>query len=809
MDTLLQDIRFALRTIRKQRGTSVVAVICLALGIGANTAIFSVIRTVLMESLPFQDPGRIVRLYETANFGGTMGVGSVSVPDFLDWRSEQRAFVDIAAYSVGSADLAGDGNPERVRAIRTTANLFNVLGAAPFLGRVFVAGEDQPGHNPVAILSEGFWRRRFGGDRAMLGKLVSLDNTLYTVVGVMPAAFDFPVTPIHVDVWTPLLWTATDLKQRGNHWMQVIGRLKPGVDSAAATAQMTTIAERIARDFPNEQKDRGIQVNTLNGVVVGRVRTPLLMLLGAVGLVLLISCANVANLLLARASGRRREVAIRTALGAERGRLVRQFLTESVLLAAAGGLFGLAVAHWGLEAILAYAAAALPRAAAIHLNGSVLAFAAGVSLLTGVAFGLVPALRASQSDLREDLSESAGRTGASRKHHRTLRALIVAEMALSVVLLVGAGLLIRGFIALMHTDSGLKPDHVLTFHIAAPSGRLPDSVRYVQFYGPVLQRLRALPGVSDAASTTIIPIQNTGVNDNFRIVGRPQETDLGKQPFAEFRVVSSNYFRTMGITMVRGREFSDQDAAGARLVAIVNDEFVRRYFPNEDPIGKQIFAWSDKPSTIVGVAHSVRQVSLDQPPRTELYVAAAQSPGSLFDVSYVLRTQSKPESLVPSVRSSLHDIAPDQPIFLVKTMDDVISDSLRSRKLTLSLLAIFASLALLLSAAGVYGVMSYAVSQRQREIGIRMALGARASNVTRMILSEAGALATIGLVVGLVAAALLTRVLSSMVYGVGTHDPVTFVAVSGLLASVALAASLVPALRAARIDPLQAMRVDG
>jgi putative ABC transport system permease protein len=809
MDTLLQDIRFALRTIRKQRGTSVVAVICLALGIGANTAIFSVIRTVLMESLPFQDPGRIVRLYETANFGGTMGVGSVSVPDFLDWRSEQRAFVDIAAYSVGSADLAGDGNPERVRAIRTTANLFNVLGAAPFLGRVFVAGEDQPGHNPVAILSEGFWRRRFGGDRAMLGKLVSLDNTLYTVVGVMPAAFDFPVTPIHVDVWTPLLWTPTDLKQRGNHWMQVIGRLKPGVDSAAATAQMTTIAERIARDFPNEQKDRGIQVNTLNGVVVGRVRTPLLMLLGAVGLVLLISCANVANLLLARASGRRREVAIRTALGAERGRLVRQFLTESVLLAAAGGLFGLAVAHWGLEAILAYAAAALPRAAAIHLNGSVLAFAAGVSLLTGVAFGLVPALRASQSDLREDLSESAGRTGTSRKHHRTLRALIVAEMALSVVLLVGAGLLIRGFIALMHTDSGLKPDHVLTFHIAAPSGRLPDSVRYVQFYGPVLQRLRALPGVSDAASTTIIPIQNTGVNDNFRIVGRPQETDLGKQPFAEFRVVSSNYFRTMGITMVRGREFSDQDAAGARLVAIVNDEFVRRYFPNEDPIGKQIFAWSDKPSTIVGVAHSVRQVSLDQPPRTELYVAAAQSPGSLFDVSYVLRTQSKPESLVPSVRSSLHDIAPDQPIFLVKTMDDVISDSLRSRKLTLSLLAIFASLALLLSAAGVYGVMSYAVSQRQREIGIRMALGARASNVTRMILSEAGALATIGLVVGLVAAALLTRVLSSMVYGVGTHDPVTFVAVSGLLASVALAASLVPALRAARIDPLQAMRVDG
>jgi len=809
MDTLLQDIRFALRTIRKQRGTSVVAVVCLALGIGANTAIFSVIRTVLMESLPFQDPGRIVRLYETANFGGTRGTVSVSVPDFLDWKAAQRSFVDIAAYSAGSADLAGDGSPERVRAIRATANLFSVLGSPPYLGRVFVSGEDQPGQRPVVILSEGFWRRRFGGDRAILGKLVSLDNTLYTVVGVMPAAFDFPITPVHNDVWIPLLWTPTDIKQRGNHWMSVIGRLKPGVDSAAATAQMATIAERIARDFPNEQKDRGIQINTLNGVVVGRVRSPLLMLLGAVGLVLLIACANVANLLLARASGRRREVAIRTALGAERGRLIRQFLTESVLLAAAGGLLGLAVAHWGLKGILAYAAAALPRAAAIHLNGAVLAFVAGVSLVTGVAFGLVPALRASQSDLREDLSESAGRTGTGRKHHRTLRGLIVAEIALSLVLLVGAGLLIRGFVALISTDPGLKPDHVLTFHISAPSGRLPDSVRYVQFYGPVLQRLRGLPGVSDVASTTNIPIQNSGVNGNFQIVGRPQESDPGKQPFAEYRVVSSNYFRTMGIAMVRGREFSDQDAMGAPQVVIVNDEFVRRYFASEDPIGKQIFVWNDKPSTIVGVAHSVRQVSLEQAPRSELYVAAPQTPGNLFDVSYVLRTQANPESLVSSVRAALHDIAPDQPIFLVKTMNDVISDSLQSRKLTLTLLAIFASLALLLSAAGVYGVMSYAVSQRQREIGIRMALGARATNVTRMILSEAGTLAAIGLVIGLAAASLLTRVLSSMVYGVGTHDPVTFVAVSLLLAAVALGASLVPALRAARIDPLRAMRVEG
>ena len=487
---------------------------------------------------------------------------------------------------------------------------------------------------------------------------------------------------------------------------------------------------------------------------------------------------------------------------------MRQFLTESVLLAATGGLLGLAVAHWGLKGILAYAAAALPRAEAVHLNGSVLAFVAGVSLVTGIAFGLVPALRASQSDLREDLAESAGRTGTGRKHHRTLRGLIVAEMALSLVLLVGAGLLIRGFIALLSTDPGLKPDRVLTFHIAAPAGRMPDSVRYVQFYGPVLQRLRGVPGVSDVASTSIIPIQNTGWNGNFQIVGRPPEKDQSKQPFAEYRVVSSGYFRTLGIPMTRGREFSDQDASGAPPVVIVNDEFARRYFPNEDPIGKQIFAWTDKPSTIVGVARSVRQVSLDQAPRTELYVAAAQTPGNLRDVAYLLRTQAKPESLMPSVRASLRDVAPDQPIFLVKTMNDVISDSLQSRKLTLALLAIFASLALLLSAAGVYGVMSYAVSQRRREIGIRMALGARASSVTRMILSEAGTLAAIGLAIGLVTAAFLSRVLSSMVYGIGTHDPITFVAGALLLVGVALGASMVPALRAARVDPLLAMRVD-
>ena len=808
MDTVIQDVRFAFRTLARQRGMTAVAIGCLALGIGANTAIFSVVRAVLVESLPYGDASRLVRLYETSYFQGARGLGSVSVPNFVDWRAEQEAFDGISAYSAGSFDLVGNGTPERVRGVRASANLFAVLQARPAIGRVFTLDEDQPGKNPVVVLSDGFWHRRFGGDRSIVGKVIILDNTPRTVIGVMPREFDFPIGSPRYDLWFPLTWSADQSKSRGNHWMSVVARLKPGLDSAQATARMSSIAKRLAHDFPDDQRDRGIQVNTLNGVVVGRIRTPLLMLLGAVGLVLLIACANVANLLLARASGRRREVAVRTALGAERGRLVRQFLTESILLAGAGGILGLAVAHWGLRAILAYAAATLPRSDTIGLNGWVLAFVATVSIATGVGFGLVPALRASRADLREDLSESAGRSGTARGQHRTLSGLIVAEIALSLVLLVGAGLLVRGFIAVITTDPGLRPDRILTFHVSAPSGRIADTARYVQFYGPALERVRALPGVRGAATTTLLPIQGSGWNGNFEIVGKPKETDPSRMPFAEYRVVSSNYFSVLGIPLTKGREFTDQDAAGAPLVVIINDEFARRYFPGEDPVGKQILAWTGTPSTIVGVAHSVRQVSLDQAPRSELYVAAAQTPRNLYDVTYIVATPNKPEAMTASVRGAIRDLAPDQPVFLVKSMEDVISDSLQGRKLTLSLLAIFAGLALVLSAAGVYGVMSYGVSQRRREIGIRMALGASGTNVTRMVVTDAAKLAALGVAIGLAAAWAVTRVLTGMLYEVSAHDPATYAVVAALIAGIAIAASLVPAVRASRVDPLTAMRYD-
>ncbi len=808
MDTIFQDVRFAFRTLGRQRGMTAVAVVCLALGIGANTAIFSVVRAVLVESLPYGNASQLVRVYESAIFGGTRGLGSASVPNFVDLRAQQNAFDGITAYVAGSFDLVGNGSPERVRGVRASANLFAVLRANPELGRTFTLDEDQPGRTPVVVLSDGFWHRRFGGDLGIIGRTISLDNAPYTVVGVMPSEFDFPIGTLHQDVWFPLVWSAEQARERGNHWMSVVARLKPGLDSTQAVARLDPIGRQLAHDYPDEQSNRVFQVNTLNGVVVGRIRTPLLMLLGAVGLVLLIACANVANLLLARASGRRREVAVRTALGAERARLVRQFLTESLLLAGAGGLLGLGVAHWGLRAILAYASASLPRADAVGMNAMVLLFVVVVSLATGIGFGLVPALRASQTDLREDLSESAGRSGTARGQHRTLSALIVAEIALSLVLLIGAGLLVRGFLAVIATDPGLRPDRVLTFHVAAPSGPLADTARYIQFYGPALERVRALPGVRGAATTTLLPIQGYGWNGNFEIVGRPKETDPSRMPFAEFRMISSNYFNVLGIPLSKGREFTDQDAAGAPQVVVVNDEFVRRYFPNEAPVGKQMMVWNDKPSTIVGVAHSVRQVSLDQAPRPELYVPAAQTPGNLRDVTYIVATPSQPEAMTASIRGVIHDLAPDQPVFQVESMNQVISDSLQSRKLTLSLLAIFALLALVLSAAGVYGVMSYGVSQRRREIGIRMALGASGTKVTRMIVLDAAKLAAIGVAIGVAAAWALTHVMVSMLYEVSAHDPATFVGVSALIAGIAIAASLVPALRASRVDPLSAMRAD-
>jgi predicted permease len=808
VNSLLQDIRFAGRSLRKQPGLTGIAILCLALGIGANTAIFSVVRTVLLGALPYHDPGRLTRVAETFTAQGKTGLqGSVSVPNFTDWRLQNRSFEGLAAYNVGNKNLLSGDEPERVRVVEVTANTMEVLGARTIAGRTFRPDEDQPGQPPAVILSEGFWRRRFGGRRDVLESSIKLDSTTYTVVGVMPASFDVPISPVHTDAWTPLVFANnSDSKSRGSHWLSVVGRLRAGTTFTAAESEMKAIAVRLLAEYPNDMAGRGAMMRPLREVVVGSVRPALLMLLGAVGLVLLIACANVANLLLARASGRRREVAIRTALGADSRRIVRQFLTESLLLALAGGALGIAVAYGALRAILTLATDSLPLASAIGLDPYVLGFTTAVSVLTGLGFGLVPAWQASRPDLRQDLSDSSGKASISGGRHRLLKSLVVAEIALSLVLLAGAGLLLRSFGTLLRTDPGLETRNVLTFHARVALGPFPDSTPYVRFYGPVLARLRALPGVRAAGMTNMLPIQQVGMNGSIGIVGRPAEPDQAKRPFAEFRVVSSGFFKALGIPVRAGREFEDGDAPGAEPVILINQEFARRYFPNENAIGKQLSAWSPVNYTIVGVVGDVKQAGLDQDARAEIYVNAAFNPYRLGNMTFVVSTLGKPELITGAVREAVRAVSPGQPIFAIRSMEQVIGDSLRSRELTLVLLAALAALAVGLAAAGIYGVMAYTVTQRTRELGIRMALGASGRDVTMMVLGDAATLAGIGVGIGLVAAVGLSSLMTKLLFGVGARDPATLLVACLVLPTIAIGASFVPAMRAARADPLTAIR---
>jgi len=808
--TLLQDLRFAVRSLRKQPSFTCIAVACLALGIGANTAIFSVVHTVLLGALPYREPERLVRLFETFTANGKSGLpGSVSVPNLADWRAQSTMFEGLLVYSNTNKNLVADVEPERLRVVETSANAFSLLGTPPLAGRTFRAGEDEAGAAPVIVLSEGFWRRRFAGRRAVLDSTIRLDSTTYTVIGVMPDAFDLPVSAVRIDAWTPLVFAAnSDSKNRGSHYLSVIGRLKRGATVDAAYGEMKTITARLLHDYPGEMTGRGVEVTPVTEVVTRSVKPALLLLLGAVGLVLLIACANVANLLLARASGRKREVAIRTALGANPSRIVRQFLTEAVLLALAGGLGGVLVAFGSLRIILRLAANSLPRAEGIALDPVVLAFTAAIAILTGLAFGLAPALHASRADLRQDLSDSTGKASLGAARHRALKGLVVAEIALSLVLFAGAGLLVRSFSSLVHTDAGLDARNVVTFKTRVALAPSPDSSGYVRFYGPVLERVRALPGVRAAGITNMLPIQQFGMNGDMQIIGRPEEKEISKRPFAEFRVVSSDFFKALGITMVRGREFDDHDGPGTLPVMLINEEFARRNFPGEDPIGKQIRAWSPTPYTVVGIAANVRSTGLDQEARPEVYVNAALNPQRLGNMTFVISATRSPSEVAAAARAAVASVSPGQPLYGITSMETVIDESLQGRKLTLVLLVVIASLALVLSAAGIYGVMAYTVTQRTRELGIRVALGASTATVTRMVLNDAATLAAAGVGIGLAGALALGSVMRSMVYGVGTRDPATLAIACFALPAVAILASVVPAARAARADPLVAIRTE-
>jgi putative ABC transport system permease protein len=799
---MLHDIRFAIRSFAKSPGFTAVAVLALALGIGANAALFSVINAVLLRPLPYRQPQQLVRVYETFL---PSGFGSVSLPNFQDWRRQNHVFEHLEAFSTGSMNLQGDANPERIPSVVATAGLFDMLGAQPMLGRTFLPDEDQPGKPEVAVISERLWKRRFAGDPNLLGANITLDGKSTTVVGIMPASFEFPPGNPERTLWLPMQLTPSPRFDRGSHFLAVLGRIKPGQGIESALADMKAIAARIAEQFPRQQKGRSITIRSLQDVLAGNIRPALLVLMGSVGFVLLIACANVANLLLARAASRKREVAVRAALGASRIRLIRQFLTESILLALAGGVVGAFLADLGVQALVALASRQIPRAAEVRLDGTVFLFLLGVCLLCGIIFGLMPAFQSTGRGVQEGLKEG-GRSGGIGGHSEGYRnALVIAEFALALVLLIGAGLLLRSFVALNSVDSGLKAGGVLTVSVSVPQGKYPSGSMWRRFYEPALERIEALPGVRAAGIIRLLPLQNWGTNGDFAIEGRPP-AEPGQAPFAEYREISPRYFRAMGIPMVKGRDFSAQDSANSLPVAIINDALARKYFQGQNPVGQKI-QW-DSWTTIVGVAGSIRQAGLDRDPLPELYFPAAQRPDAISGMTLAISSSVEPTSLTRPIESAIHSVDPSQPVFGVKTMERVVADSLSSQRLYVWLLGVFAAIALILASAGIYGVMSYLVTRRTQEFGVRMALGASTSDILRMVLRQSLMLIAVGVAIGLVGAFAVTRVLTNFLFGVKPTDLATFGAVSLVLIVVALIATYLPALRATKVDPMVALRYE-
>ena len=801
LDDVVRDVRFGLRSLRRSPGFTLVAVLCLGLGLGANAAIFSVLNAVLLRPLPYPEPERVVRVWETM---ARVGMGSVSVPNFRDWAEQATGFEQLAAWQWGSANLQGTGEPERIRSIQATSNLFSLLGVRPLLGRTFVPGQDEPGKAKVVVIAESLWRTRFGADPALVGRTIRFDGAPYEVIGVMPAAFEFPPGGSRNDAWLVYEPSPDLAKSRGAHFLAVVGRVKRGMSVEAATTQLEAVAARLEKAYPVEQGERGVKVSPLQDAVVGDVRPALLILFGAVALVLLIACANVANLLLARAAVRQREVAIRLALGAGRARLVRQFLVESLVLSSGGAILGLLLAWWGLSALAPLAEGALPLAGGVSLDLRVFAFLLAVAMLSGLLFGIVPAFQASRGDVRDSLTES-GKSTSSGRQQRFRSALVVVEIALSLILLVGAGLLLRGFLRLSGTPPGFDGHNVLTAHMAMPAERLPTAT--ARTYRPLLDGVRRVPGVRSAAIISMLPIQEAWTNGSYTVVGRPAPP-LAQQPLAEERVASPGFFETLGIPILRGRDFQERDGESGSRVIVVNDTLARQAFPGADALGQRLAFGNATEYAIVGVVGSVRQAGLDHPPLAEAYFPYGQvdAAGYLGDASLVVRTDVPPGTLAGAIRGAVHSVDPGLPLYKVMTMEQVIEESLAGRRLNLWLLGIFAGIALVLSAAGLYGVISYLVAQRTREIGVRIALGAQNRDVIGLVLRQGAGLTAAGIALGLLGALALTRVMESLLYGVSARDPLTYGALAAVFATVALIATWVPAQRASRVDPITAIR---
>ena len=802
MTGLIQDFRYALRQFRKSPGFAAVTVITLALGIGANTAVFSVVDQVLLHPLPYPDSDRIVRVSQT--FKG-LSTDDASPANYLDWVSQDHVFAEMAASRGWQGSLSTGDRPERVRGSMTTPSFFPLFGVAPILGRGLEPSDARPGNDHVVVLGYGLWQRYFAADRAIIGRDIDLDGEQYNVVGVMPPNFS---ADEYGELWLPSPWGVPtqplvpdkDPRQfRGRDYLDVWARLKPDVTLQQARAELDTIGRRLEKQYPDSNGDVGVSFLPLHEYIVGEIRPVLLVLLAAVVMVLLIVCANVANLLLARATARAKEISIRTALGASRRRLLRQLLTESVLLALVGGFLGLLLAALAVPALLALSPPDIREFKQIGINREVLAFSFLASLVCGVVFGLIPALQSSRSHPNESLKE--GERGSTGNPGRTRSALVIAEVGLSLVLLVGPGLLVKSFARLMEVNAGFDPDHLLTFNLALPSSA--DRVRQLAFYQQVVQRLQALPGVQAVGAVSRLPLSGGNSSRSFNVPG------VEKDYSADIRVSTPDYFSAMRIPLLKGRSFSESDLESSLNLAVVNDALARTVFPGQDPIGKQIthFGPDDLTLQIIGVVGNVRHVGLNADPHAEIYQLLGQAQWPSMFVA-IRSATSDPTSVTSAAQNVIWSVNKDVPLANVRTMQDVIANSVQRRKFSMLLLSIFAAVAMLLAAIGLYGVMSYSVAQRAHEIGIRMALGARRPDVLVLVVKQGMALALMGIAAGAVLSLAMTRLISGMLFGITATDPLTFAGVAALLGTVALLANYLPARRASKVDPMVALRYE-
>jgi putative ABC transport system permease protein len=809
MDTLIQDLRFGIRMLLQKPGFTIVALIALALGIGANTAIFSVVNTILIRPLPYTESDKLVWIWEE-NPASDIKREPASGPNFTDWKNQNSVFENMTGFTKYNPILTESGEPERITGTIVSSSFFDVLKAQAAMGRTFLPEEDQKGKDKVVVLSQGLWQRRFGADPKILGNSIKLNGNSFTVVGIMPPSFENPLPgeQTKAELWVPIGFDLTKMGRRGD-FLNVIGRLKPGISIEQARAELKTIAGRLEQQYQSTNAGWSVTVLSLHERFVGDVKPALIVILGAVGFLLLIACANVANLLLSRATARQKEIAIRNALGAGRSRIIRQLLTESLILSIAGGAIGLLLALWGVEALVAFSPGNIPRIDKVTLDNRVLGFTLGISFLTGVLFGLIPALHASRSDLNEALKEGGRSSTEGIKRNKIRNMLVVSEIALALVLLIGSGLMVKSFLKLQQVNPGFNPDNLLTMQFTLPRSKYKETHQLQAFYQQLIEKVKSVPGIQNAAVVGTVPLSGGGDVLSFNIEGRPLPP-LDKGLDSESQVISSEYFSTMGIKLLKGRYFTEQDTKDSQKVAIINEAMAKRYWPGEDPIGKRITQDDPLNTTnwlsIVGIVEDVKHNTLDEVTYPQMYEIYTQRVKP--NLCLVAKTTGDPLNLASAIRGEVQSLDKDQPLYNVKSMESLLSSSIAGHRFNTFLIGIFAAIALILTAVGIYGVISYSVNQRTNEIGIRMALGAQQNDVFKLIVGQGLKLALLGVAIGLAGAFTLTRVLYSLLFGVSTTDLITFTVVPIIIVAVALIASFIPARRATKVDPTIALRYE-